>query len=172
MDYSEIDLESAYALQNAGGLVLVCTKGPEGRYNLAPVAWCCPFDYEPLSRMLCVLGSDHKTFKDIEISKKFAIAFPRAAQKEMAMLCGSVSGRDVDKYDKFGIGAFPGRRVDVKIPIGVAGWIECSLAEILLRGTSALVLGDALHAEAVKEAWRERLHYVSEDWSFRPGAIV
>jgi flavin reductase (DIM6/NTAB) family NADH-FMN oxidoreductase RutF len=169
MKYLEVGLETAYQLQNAGGLVLICTKGQEGRYDLAPVAWCCPLDYDPVSRLLCVLDISHKTFKDLEVSKEFAIALPTAAQKELIMRCGSVSGFEADKYRKFDIAAFAGKRIDVRIPAGVAGWIECGLSSLIVQGTSGMVMGDALHAEAVEDAWRERFHYVSEAVSFRPG---
>ena len=170
MEYIEWGLKDAYTLQNAGGLVLVCTKGADGRYDLAPVAWCCPLDYAPVSRFLCVLDTGHQTFRDIEASREFAIALPSANQKDLAMNCGSVSGSDVDKYGKFGIEAFQGKRVDVRIPAGVAGWMECSLSGLVVEGTSAIVMGDALHAEARENAWKERLHFVSEGLLFRPGA--
>jgi flavin reductase (DIM6/NTAB) family NADH-FMN oxidoreductase RutF len=151
MNYREIGLKVAYKLQNAGGLVLICTKGNDGRYDLAPVAWCCPLDYDPVSRFLCVLDTGHRTFKDLVMS------------------CGSVSGTDVDKYQKFGIEAFAGSHIDVKIPAGVSGWIECSLSGLVVEGTSAIVMGDALHAEAVESAWKERIHFVSDGLLFIPG---
>ncbi len=170
MKYSEIGLKAAYQLQNAGGLTLVCTKGPEGRYDCAPVAWCCPLDYDPVSRFLCVLDTGHKTFKDLEASKEFAIALPTAAQRELITNCGSVSGFDVDKFKEFGIASFAGKRLDLRIPTGVAGWVECRVSGIIVQGTSGIVMGDALHAEALKEAWRERFHHVSEGVGFSPGA--
>ena len=169
MKYLEVGLKVAYQLQNAGGLVLICTKGEEGRYDLAPVAWCCPLDYDPVSRLLCVLDICHKTFKDLEASKEFAIALPAAAQKELITRCGSVSGFEADKYQKFDIAAFAGKAADVMIPVGVAGWIECRVSGIIVQGTSGVIMGDALHAEAIEEAWRERFHYVSEEIGFRPG---
>jgi len=172
MKYSEIGLTSAYQLQNAGGLVLICTKGREGRYDCAPVAWCCPLDYEPVSRFLCVLDIGHKTFKDLEASREFAIALPSADQKELVSQCGSVSGFDTDKYEKFGIASFAGKHADLRIPKGVAGWIECRVSSIIVQGTSGIVMGDALHAEAIEDAWRQRLHYVSETVSFRPGIQI
>ncbi|MDP2791421.1 MAG: flavin reductase family protein [Rectinemataceae bacterium] len=172
MKYLEIGLKTAYQLQNAGGLVLICTKGGEGRYDLAPVAWCCPLDYDPVSRFLCVLDIGHKTYKDLEASREFAIALPTAAQKELITRCGSVSGFDVDKYQKFDIASFAGTRADLRIPVGVAGWIECRVSGIIVQGTSGIVMGDALHAEAVEEAWRQRFHYVSETVSFRPGILL
>jgi flavin reductase (DIM6/NTAB) family NADH-FMN oxidoreductase RutF len=170
MRYKEYALDEAYALQNAGGLVLVCTRGQEGEYDLAPVAWCCPLDYEPVSRFLCVLDTSHKTFKDIETSRVFGIALPGTAQRELVMRCGGVSGFKVDKYKEFGIKSMPGRRIDVKIPAGVVGWIECSLSKIVVEGTSGIVMGDVLHAEAIEDAWKSRIHYVSEGLLFTPGA--
>ena len=170
MPYRECALGEAYTLQNAGGLVFVCTRGSDGAYDLAPVAWCCPLDYAPVSRFLCVLDTSHKTFKDIEVSRTFAIALPSVAQKELVARCGGVSGFKVDKYKEFGIQALPGRAIDVKIPAGVAGWIECSLSKIVVEGTSGVVMGDALHAEAIDEAWKARIHYVSEGLLFSPGA--
>lgn len=169
MNYDECPLSEAYTLQNAGSLVLVCTCGSDGRYDLAPIAWCCPLDYEPVSRFLCVLDTGHKTFRDLQESKEFAIALPRASQKELVDHCGSVSGFAVDKYDKFGIEFFKARRVNARIPSGVAGWIECSLSTIVIEGTSAIVTGNAVHAEAVPDSWKERVHYVTEDIYFIPG---
>lgn len=172
MDYRNIAPKEAYALQNAGGLVLVCTKGAEGRYDLAPVAWCCPFDYEPVSKLLCVLDTSHKTCKDIQASQEFVIALPSVAQEGLVMETGSLSGNDVDKYKELGIEAFAAKRVDAKIPASVLGWIECRLSNVILEGTSAIVMGEVLHAEAVENAWKERIHFVSDGVLFRPGATI
>lgn len=171
MEYKVVAPKEAYTLQNAGGLVLICTKGLDGRYDLAPVAWCCPLDYDPVSRFICVLDISHRTFKDLEVSKEFAIALPGADQKDLVNRCGSISGNDVDKYDELGIEAFRGKSVDVKIPAGVVGWMECSLSGLVLEGTSAIVMGDTLRAEAVEGVWKERIHFVSDGLFFRPGAL-
>lgn len=169
MRYEAVELKDAYALQNAGGLVLVCTKGSEGRYDLAPVAWCCPLDYEPVSRMLCVLDTGHKTLKDLRESGEFVLALPSSVQMDLVVDCGSVSGFRVDKYEKLGIQTFRAKRVDALIPEGVAGWLECRLSEIVVRGTSAIVLADVVHAEAEQDSWKRRIHFVDEETSFVAG---
>ena len=93
--YNEVPIGRAYSLQNAGGLVFVCTKGADGRYDLAPVAWCCPLDYDPVSMFIAVLDTSHKTWADILAGGVFALAFPGADQKELVERCGSVSGFSV-----------------------------------------------------------------------------
>ena len=172
MEYSDIPVADAYELQNAGGLILVCTRGPDGRYDLAPVAWCCPLDYAPASRLIVVMDTGHRTFTDLSDSGEFVVALPTKAQFYLARKTGSVSGNDVDKYEKFGIDAFPAREVDALVPQGVAGWLECRLMRIVVEGTSGVVMGEVLRASARPDAWKERVHYVREDLAFAPGEVL
>jgi flavin reductase (DIM6/NTAB) family NADH-FMN oxidoreductase RutF len=172
MDYREYSAKEAYKLQNAGGLVLICTRGADGRYDLAPIAWSCPIELEPASRFVCVLDTGHRTYADLSASGKFAMALPSPDQKDLVFKCGSVSGAEVDKYAAFSIPSFGGRLIDVRVPDGVSGWIECSVSRVVLEGTSALVLGDVLYAAAIEEFWKARIHYVDEGTSFAPGARV
>jgi Conserved protein/domain typically associated with flavoprotein oxygenases, DIM6/NTAB family len=170
--YSTISVKDAYSLQNAGGLVFVCTKGADGRYDLAPVAWCCPLDYEPVSKFIAVLDTGHKTWQDILETRRFALAFPSIGQKELVERCGSVSGFTVDKYESFSIPFMPGKAFDLRIPQGVAGWVECSLIKTEILGTSGIVFGETLEARALDDWWKERLHYVGNAIYFRPGDRV
>jgi flavin reductase (DIM6/NTAB) family NADH-FMN oxidoreductase RutF len=171
MQYEPYSKEQAYMLQNGGGLVLVCTKGSDGRYDLAPVAWCCPLDYAPLSRFICVLDTGHRSFKDLKESGEFVIALPSALQKDLVRACGSISGSTADKYEKFKIESFMAHDVDARIPENVAGWIECRLSGIRIEGTSAIVMGDCLSAAALPDFWRHRLHYVSDGTWFEASPL-
>ncbi|HRY79506.1 MAG TPA: flavin reductase family protein [Spirochaetia bacterium] len=169
MRYAEIPVSDAYELQNAGGLVLVCTRGPDGRYDVAPVAWCCPLDYSPASKLILVLDTGHRTYADLSDSGEFAVALPTKGQMDLVARAGSMSGHDADKYAELGIPAFPAREVDARIPEGVAGWLECRLSRIVVEGTSGVVMGEVLRAEAVPDAWKLRVHYVREGLRFTPG---
>jgi flavin reductase (DIM6/NTAB) family NADH-FMN oxidoreductase RutF len=172
MSYLEIPPKEAYSLLNCGGLILVCTRSSAGCYDLAPIAWSCPLDYEPVSRVLFVCDTGHATYENILGSKEFAIALPAFAQREMAMRSGASSGRDADKYEALGIKAFRAREVDAQIPEGVAAWLECRLLDTVQKGTSSIVMGEVLAASAIPDAWRERLHFVSESLSYRPGELL
>ncbi len=169
MRYVEIPVPEAYELQNAGGLVLVCTRGPDGRYDLAPAAWCCPLDYSPVSKLILVLDTGHRTYADLSDSGEFAVALPTKAQVDLVKRTGSMSGHDRDKFAELAIPAFSARVVDARIPEGVAGWLECRLSRIVVEGTSGVVMGEVLRAEAVPDAWKHRVHYVREGLWFAPG---
>ncbi|MBL8968199.1 MAG: flavin reductase family protein [Spirochaetaceae bacterium] len=172
MEYAEIEAGQAYELQNPGGLVLVCTKGADGRYDLSPVAWCCPLDYAPTSRILLVLDTGHRVYEDLSESGEFALALPTAEQVDLVMRTGAASGRDQDKYETCGIKAFAAGRVDARIPEGVAGWLECRLLRVVVEGTSAVVMGEVLRAAAAPEAWKSRLHFVREGILYAPGPAL
>lgn len=172
MDYRNVPAGEAYSLLNCGGIVLVCTKSEAGRYDLAPVAWACPLDYEPSSRVLFVCDPAHATHENLLARREFALALPAFGQKGLVDATGSSSGRDRDKYAQLGIAAFAASKVDARIPEGVAGWLECRLLRTLAEGTSSIVMGEVIAASAVDEAWKLRLHYVSESTYYAPGPAL
>ena len=88
------------------------------------------------------------------------------------MKAGSSSGHDEDKYAAYGIRSFEAKRVDARVPEGVAGWLECRLIRVVVEGSSAVVMGEVLHAAAHPDAWKERIHYVREGLMFAPGAAL
>jgi flavin reductase (DIM6/NTAB) family NADH-FMN oxidoreductase RutF len=169
MEYVVVPPKEAYALLNCGGVVLVCTKASAGHYDLAPVAWACPLDYEPTSRVLFVCDPSHATHANILARRDFALALPSLAQRDLVLRSGSISGRDSDKYEALRISSFEASEIDVLIPSGVAGWLECRLLRTVAEGSSSVVMGEVVAARAVEGAWRQRLHYVSESLSYAPG---
>ena len=172
MDYTEIPKDEAYGLLNPGGLVLVCARGEDGRYDLAPVSWNCPLDYAPVSKLILVMDTGHRSYADLLESGEFVVALPTPEQRALVEKAGSVSGREVDKYERFGIASFAAAEVDARVPEGVAGWLECRLARVVVEGTSGVVFGEVLRAMAVPDAWKRRVHYVREGLWYAPGPAL
>jgi len=100
--YVELAAGEGHRLINHGCVVLVCTGGEGGRYDVAPVAWTSPVRKEP-AKMLVVLGQRHQTTANIRAKGRYIVAVPHASQAQLVRQCGSVSGREVDKYEQFGI---------------------------------------------------------------------
>lgn len=167
--YTTISNESAYELLNGGGVIWVCSRGEDGRYNLAPIGWNCPLDYDPVSRILFVIDPGHRTFGNIKSRGTFAAALPTFGQKDLVEKTGSVSGAEVDKFDRFGIGSRKGASIDVRIPEGVAAWVECRVLEIHRISSVALVAGEVLHAEAQKNAWELKLYHRGDQGYYKIG---
>lgn len=170
--YKELPVAEAYELLNPGGLILVCTRSPAGRYDLAPIAWACPLDYEPSSRILFVCDPAHETWTNLKASGSFVVATPTRAQTELVEAAGSISGRDVDKYERFNIAARRASEVDALVPEGVGAWLECRLRRTVEEGSVSIVMGDVLRAWTGPEAWKDRLHYVREGLMYVPGERI
>lgn len=151
---------------------MVCSRGKDGRYDLAPVAWTCPLDYEPVSRALVVMDPGHQSVRNVEAAGSFVLALPTWEQKGLVVSAGSVSGKDADKYEKFGLAAFRAAEVDALVPEGVAGWLECRLMEARAIGSVVLLAGEVVVAAAVSDAWRLRLHMAGDGVFYRPGVMV
>ncbi|MCX7655122.1 MAG: flavin reductase family protein [Treponemataceae bacterium] len=172
MEYENIPITKAYTLLNPGGIVFVCTRNKEGRDNLAPIAWCCPLDYEPVSRVLLVLDPHHATTENIKDQKTFALALPTYHQKYLVEQTGSVSGKTVNKYEVFSIPSLSAEQLPLQLPADAAAYLECTLLHIQQHGSVVVISGEVLCARAVKNAWQLRLHYVSNGVYYRPGEVV
>jgi len=172
MDYLDVPLEKAHELLNPGGLVWLCTRSEDGRPDLAPVAWNCPLDYAPVSKALLVVDTGHRSYENLVESGEFVVALPTTAQRALIERTGSASGRELDKYARFGIDSVPAETVDALVPAGVAGWLECRLLRVVVEGTSGVVFGEVLKAKAKADAWKERPHYVREGLWYAPGPAL
>lgn len=151
---------------------MVCTRSASGRYNLAPIAWTCPLDYEPVSKILFVCDPGHASYENLCAAGEFALALPDFSQYELCLRAGKISGRETDKFESLGLFSFPARRIDVRIPEGVAGWLECRLIRVIPEGSVAIVLGEVLRASTVEDAWKRRIHYAGDDLAYRPGPAI
>ncbi len=172
IQYNPVTLEKAYTLLNGGGVLWICTKGKEGRYDLAPIAWTCPLDYEPVTRLLFVCDPGHATFENLELQKEFIAALPTYQQKDLVLKTGNISGRTVDKFKEWDIPFSRGTGVDALVPQGVAAWLECKVIEIYRSGSVAIVCGEVLAAFAISDAWKWVLHHVEGEHFYRPGPRV
>lgn len=161
MKYEAVRPEEAYKMLNPGPLVLVASKGEV--YDLAPIAWNCPVDYEPVTKVLFVSDPAHQTALNIKKTGEFALCVPHASQGDIVERCGSVSGKDTDKYSRFSIPALRGRSADVLIPDGCVGWIECGLVRVIAEGSVELFIGEARSAWVREGAWKNGLLKDSEE---------
>jgi len=103
--YVPLPLARATRLLNPGPLVLVSTVGAAGP-NLCAVAWAMPYDKDPPTFVLA-LAEGHLTFANLLATGELTIGLPTADLLPQALLCGSVSGREADKWAQSGLTPLP-----------------------------------------------------------------
>jgi flavin reductase (DIM6/NTAB) family NADH-FMN oxidoreductase RutF len=171
-EYKTLGVNEAYRLIGPGPLVLVSSRSKKGMYDIAAIAWNCPLNDAP-TRVIIVVDKNHQTAANIRAAKEFIVCVPHASQKKLVMETGSVSGGTVDKFSRFKIDAFAGRRVDALVPRGCVGYIECTLLKTVRTEFADVFIGECVGAAALKRAFRKRvlsekregktLHHVSGD---------
>lgn len=124
--FQPVRLEQASRLINHGPTVLV-TSAHGGRRNIMAAAWSMPVEFTP-PRLAIVIDKRTFTRELIQASGHFGVCIPGAALADLTYAVGSVSGRETDKFKRFGIDARTGAITGVPLlEQGCSAWMECRL---------------------------------------------
>jgi len=180
--YLNIPPNEAYKLLNTGALVLVSTSDMEENLNITPISWHCPLDFEPVSKILFVTETKHKTYANIMETGKFVISIPHASQLPLVRNLGSCSGYEVNKIQKFNVEYSLSDKCQLPFPNGCIAYIECSKTREIIEDGVAIVIGEVLNAKAIKGCYRDRLvsekemgktiHHLGNDKFIQPGDMI
>lgn len=125
-DWKPVALAHASRTLNHGPTVLV-TSAAGGRRNVMAAAWSMPVEFVP-PRIAVVIDKQTFTRELVHASGAFALCIPGAALADLTYAVGSTSGREGDKFSRFGIAARPGPVLGMPvIESGCAAWLECRL---------------------------------------------
>lgn len=124
-------------------VALICSK-PEGRpTNLATVSWYTILSVEP-ARIGFSLMKSHYTGEIIRETKKAILTIPGESLARNVMECGSSTGRNIDKIEKFKLEmqSVPGS--DIEIPVHSVAAVICQLHQFIDVGDHYFHVCDAL----------------------------
>lgn len=149
--FKAVDLVDAYKLVKAGSPVFIATKGYlENLYNLTPIAWVSPMDYEPVTKIMFSCDPKHQCAVNIKRTKEFAVCVPSNEDDPIIEKCGSISSADADKFARFGITGYKANSIDVMIPKeNISSWIEMRLIRVVEEGSVEIFMGEAAEAFSI-----------------------
>lgn len=152
----------ASRLLNHGPTVLITSFDEQSqRRNIMAAAWSMPVEFEP-PRVAIVVDKSTWTRELIEHNGKFGIVIPGVAATNWTWAVGSVSGRDEDKFNCYGIPVVRGPVFGLPlVEEKCLAWMECRL----LPATSAQEEYDTLFGEVVSAAADARV-FVEGRWQF------
>ncbi len=143
----------ASRLVNCGMVVLV-SCGYKGRRNITTCAWHMPFSKEP-PLIAVALAKKHFSSELIRKSEEFVVNIPVWEQLEKVVLCGSLKGREVDKFKEAGFtSGEPHVLKEAPIVGGSVSSLECKLVEIKEAGDHFVFMGEVVYTEVVEEYFR------------------
>jgi flavin reductase (DIM6/NTAB) family NADH-FMN oxidoreductase RutF len=102
----------------------------------------------------------------ISSTREYVVNFPAASMVKTVDRCGSVSGRDVDKFAEFGLTPIPAEKVKPPLIAECPVNVECRVIGIQEVGDHDLFLGEVLAEHVAEEALDERGNILVEKLDF------
>ena len=133
------------ALLHPRPVVLVTCIDKQGRSNIVSVAWNMPVSHHPPLLVISVSPKrfSHKLLKETE---EFVVNVPPYELMNEVEFCGSVSGKQVDKFKESGLTPKPARMVKPPIIEECLAHLECKIVNKVQAGDHTLFIGEVLTA--------------------------
>jgi flavin reductase (DIM6/NTAB) family NADH-FMN oxidoreductase RutF len=138
-------LSKVYQLLEPGPVVLL-TTAQAGRPNVMTMSWHMMVEFEP-PRIACVVSEADFSFAALRKARECVIAIPAVELASKVVQIGNCSGRNVDKFGKFGLTPLPTRRVAPPLIAECFANLECKVID------TSLVNKYDLFVLEVIEAW-------------------
>jgi len=104
-------IDETHELMRGGGLLLV-TEGREGKPNAMTIGWGLVGTMWRQPMFVVAVRLSRHTYRLLEESKRFTVCLPAKGMEETLEVCGTRSGRDMDKFKELGLTARRGIEVD------------------------------------------------------------
>jgi flavin reductase (DIM6/NTAB) family NADH-FMN oxidoreductase RutF len=145
-----------------GGPVVLVTTSWHAKTNVMPVAYVMPLSFKPPLVGIAVHPSRH-THDMIRFSEEFAINVPGRSLIHHIQYLGSVSGKELDKFELTKLPMLKARKVGAPLIEGCIGYIECGLEDALRVGDHTLFVGRVVAASVDDEAFDETWLLADDD---------
>ena len=139
-----LSLSKVYQLLEPGPVVLLTTAA-KGRANVMAMSWHMMVEFTP-PLVACIVSNADYSFAALRSTKECVIAIPSRGLARKVVGIGNCSGRDVDKFKKFGLIAVPGKQVAAPLLAGCFANLECKVVNTRLVGEYNLFVLEVVKA--------------------------
>jgi flavin reductase (DIM6/NTAB) family NADH-FMN oxidoreductase RutF len=140
----DLPLGKVYQLLEPGPVVLL-TTAHKGRANVMTMSWHMMVEFQP-PLVACVVSSADHSFAALRATKECVIAVPALELAPIVVEVGNCSGRDVDKFERFGLTPKPAERVTPPLVAECFANLECKVADTRFVRKCSLFILEVLKA--------------------------
>ncbi len=126
----DLPLSEVYQLLEPGPVVLV-TTARRGRSNVMTMSWHMMVEFTP-PLVACVVSSADHSFAALRATRECVIAIPAVELAPKVVKVGNSTGRDIDKFEKFGLTPVPAQEVAPPLVAECFANLECRVADTRL----------------------------------------
>jgi flavin reductase (DIM6/NTAB) family NADH-FMN oxidoreductase RutF len=140
----DLPLSKVYQLLEPGPVVLLTTTS-KGQANIMAMSWHMMVDFEP-PMVACVVSNADHSFAALRATKECVVAIPALGLAQIVVGIGNCSGRDVDKFKRFGLTQAPAKRVAPPLVAECFANLECNVVDTHLVNKFNLFILEVLKA--------------------------
>ncbi len=140
----ELPLSKVYQLLEPGPVVLL-TTARKSRANVMAMSWHMMVEFEP-PLIACVVSNANYSHAALRATKECVIAIPALELARKVVGVGNCSGRDVDKFKRFGLTPMPAKRVAPPLVAECFANLECRVVDTHLVNKYNLFILEVLKA--------------------------
>lgn len=149
MNYKEVK-KDFYYLFHPKVTFLLTTRSKDGKDNVMSVAWITPISEQPPKIGMSV-WAESLSANNIKETKEFVLNIPSIELKNQVWICGTNSGRKIDKFKKANLTKENSYIVNVPRIKECIGHIECKLENFLSIGECYFFIADVVYAQVASD---------------------
>lgn len=153
-----LPLTRAFTLVEPGPVILLTTHDGQ-KDNIMVLTWSMVLDFTP--QFAICTGPWNWSWRALVDSKECVLAIPGADLLDTAIGIGTCSGREVDKFVRFGLTRQPASEVKAPLIGECLGQVECRVREVLQPSGIVVLDGLAAWHDPTRTDQR-RLHAVGD----------
>jgi flavin reductase (DIM6/NTAB) family NADH-FMN oxidoreductase RutF len=140
----DLPLAKVYQLLEPGPVVLL-TTARKGRANVMAMSWHMMVEFEP-PLVACVVSNADYSYSALRATKEGVIAIPALELAPKVVQIGNCSGRDVNKFELFGLTARPALHVAAPLVDECFANLECKVVNTRLVNQYGLFVLEVVKA--------------------------
>jgi flavin reductase (DIM6/NTAB) family NADH-FMN oxidoreductase RutF len=151
------------------GLVVTCNS--KGEPNIAAFSFLMPVSFEP-KYVAFAISQRRKTYENLREVGEFVLAIPSKEMVNKVWMCGTKSGREVDKFTLAGLKTIKSKSIRPPLVKNVPVQLECKVELMREFGDHWLIVGRALEEHVETSDFQPLLHYSKNVFATPSGKIL
>lgn len=153
----EVPYSKAIAKKYPEQVVFAVSMDAAGRPNIIVLGWAMPTSGLPPMWAISV-GHPRYSHQTISESGEFVLCFPNSGMVKQMLVCGTKSGRDIDKIKETGLKTQPAKWVKPPLIAGCLACFECKVKGSLVTGDHTVFAAEVLASYIEEDAALKRLY--------------
>lgn len=154
-----------------GPIVLVSSRW-RGKTNIMTMGWHMVLEFTP-ALVGCLISSGNHSHEMVRASRECVINLPTTGLTEQAIGIGNTSGAEIDKFERFGLTAEAGEKVEAPLIRECHANFECRLHDDAMVDGYDLFIFEVVKAHVARRPKHpETLHYTGDGVFMVAGKVI